>query len=73
MIAIRRITKLKGNQVTLKLPTNFKSKTVEIIILPYDTKSNIATKDSITKFAGKIKSFGDGLKYQKKIRSEWED
>jgi hypothetical protein len=24
------------------------------------------------KFTGKVKSFGDGLEYQKKIRDEWE-
>lgn len=58
--------KIQGGKIIpeKKLPFKGGEVQIKIFVLPHRPK--------VEKFFGKLKGvFGDGLKYQKKIRSEW--
>ncbi|MGE5341957.1 MAG: hypothetical protein ACM3SY_10820 [Candidatus Omnitrophota bacterium] len=74
MEAVRKIVEVKNNAIMVKDLAFFNNKRVEVIVLPLLEEERAPEgTGNLHKFAGTIKKFGDGIKYQKKIRSEWED
>ncbi len=73
MEAVRKITEVKNNSILLKNLNLFNNKKVEVIVLPISDSIEERSKTktvNLRKFAGSIKKFGDGIKYQRQIRSE---
>ena len=71
MEAVRKIVEVKNNAITVKGLDCFNNKRVEVIVLPLpEEESAPEGTGNLHQFAGTVKKFGDGMKYQKKIRSE---
>lgn len=73
MEAVRKITEVKNNSILLKNLNLFNNKKVEVIVLPISDSIEEGSKTNtvnLRKFAGSIKKFGDGIEYQRQIRSE---
>ena len=74
---LREIITPKSQDYTLRIPAEYLNTKVEILVLPFVEKENVAgtsTTDIIKKTAGILASQSiDPLKWQKEIRDEWED
>jgi len=70
MITYRNIVKVKNGEVSFKLPDNFTSKEVEVIVISY---SNTDNQPDIEQFFG-VSNIDDNLveEFLTQIRDEWE-
>ena len=75
MEAVRKIVQVKNSAIVLKDLISFNNKRAEVIVLPlaeFEEEPEVIKRGNLRKFAGRIKKFGDGIEYQKKIRAEWD-
>lgn len=74
MNVIRVIRNIKSTDLHIEELKKFIGKDTEIIILPVRQRIyKFFNRKALLKFSGSIKSGSDPLKFQTKIRSEWDE
>lgn len=73
MQALRQIVNVKDNSLNIVLPTDFKAKRVEVIVLPIEEPKAQPKLKNSARFSGAIsKETAEKLhKHLSKVRSEW--
>ncbi len=73
---IREIIKPQSQKYILHLPKEYINKKIEILVLPFDFNEEKKDRNSVIDFSKyKVKAFEnikDPVKWQQKIRNEWE-
>jgi hypothetical protein len=70
MEEFRQIQKITGDKIFLDIPKSLQDRDVEIIILPYYSKTE-NKRYNFNRFAGKLQWNGNAVKAQRAIRNEW--